>query len=169
MPSMPCGADHAEGGWQHLPTCFSPQCANCGADHPANFSSCPKGVEGLAEQRARARLSSQLSYNAVLPVTPGGPFPRTWTWYGATATEMLAELVRTLTAYPSGFTPLEDCGTPHSLFACMRQVFRRHICSVPRRIALYDTHISQTPLKCLVSADGTPRSRQGTRIPTRRR
>ena len=32
----------------------SPQCVNCGADHPANFPSCPKRVEALAEQRARA-------------------------------------------------------------------------------------------------------------------
>ena len=31
----------------------SPQCINCGADHPANSPSCPKRVEALAEQRAR--------------------------------------------------------------------------------------------------------------------
>ena len=32
----------------------SPQCVNCNADHPANSPSCPKRVEALAEQRARA-------------------------------------------------------------------------------------------------------------------
>ena len=32
----------------------SPKCINCGTDHPANSPSCPKRVEALAEQRARA-------------------------------------------------------------------------------------------------------------------
>ena len=32
----------------------SPQCINCNADHPANSPSCPKRVEALAEQCARA-------------------------------------------------------------------------------------------------------------------
>ena len=37
-------------------------------------------------------------------------------WYDASATEMLAKFVRrTFTAYPPGFTPLEDNGTPSPL------------------------------------------------------
>ena len=35
------------------------------------------------------------------------------TWYDATTIKMLTKFVRrTLTAYPPGFTPLEDSGTP---------------------------------------------------------
>ena len=46
-----------------------------------------------------------------------GSFPETLdlksAWYDTTAIEMLAAFVqRTLTAYPPGFTPLEDVSTP---------------------------------------------------------
>ena len=48
-----------------------------------------------------------------------GSFPETldlWSaWYDSTATEMLAKFVRcTLTAYPPGFTPPVENGTPSS-------------------------------------------------------
>ena len=53
LPSMPLRTNYAkkiDGVCPHA----SPKCVNCDADHPANSPSCPKRVEALAEQRARA-------------------------------------------------------------------------------------------------------------------